>query len=216
MVRKQILVAGGLRKSVLIPDSQNAGTVITGYGGQSLSVAQLKSLLGVSTVPPNTQIPTGGTPTVITVQGRPGRIAFMAPDEDEGGGGAAPPGKRGKDGAIGPQGPAGTPGGPRGYPIALIVEPEEPPTPTPVRGARGNQGTPGPAGISGSHGPAVFFISEEPETDYAPLPGRRGPAGGDGALVEIGQVILGSNAPTVTFSSIPAIYTNLRLVCLLA
>lgn len=161
-------------KSVNIPEGTDAGTIIAGYAGQTLTVAQLQTLLGVVKTPPNTQTPTGGggssgSGTLALAPGLVGGGALVGNvplrinkqqaaamfcgggGDDDGGGGSVVPGKRGKDGVpggIGPTGPAGTPGGPRGHAIATVVEPEDPPTPMLIRGPRGFQGNPGVSGVS--------------------------------------------------------------------
>lgn len=167
-------------KSVNIPDATDAGTIIAGYAGQTLTVAQLQALLGVVKQPPNTQIPsgssgTGGAASLVLAPGLVGggqlignvplrvnkaQFAAMRRDDGGGGGGSGPPGKRGKDGAIGANGPAGTPGGPRGHPIALVTPAPEP-RPFIVRGPRGLQGVQGPAGPTGSgKAPKNLYFAE--------------------------------------------------------
>lgn len=189
MVRKKILISAGLMKSVNIPDTADAGTIIGGYGGQTLTVAQLRVLLGVTTAPPNTQTPSGsgaGAAGIAELDVAPGLVgggllignvplrinkaqaaAMFCGGEDEGGGGAAPPGKRGKDGAIGPTGPAGTPGGKRGPAVALVVEPDEP-SPILVRGPRGPVGPQGPSG-GGGGGASKLKIWLPSEPDDPPM-----------------------------------------------
>lgn len=49
MAKKQVPVVGGLRKVINIPDaSQNTATTIAGLSGQTVSIAQLRALLGLS------------------------------------------------------------------------------------------------------------------------------------------------------------------------
>lgn len=183
MVRKKVLISGGLMKSVSIPTSGAAGTVIAGYGGQTLSVAQLQSLLGVTAPTPNTQTPTGSaagasSASLIVAPGLVGggallgsvglrinkaQAAFLAAGDDEGGGGSGPPGKRGSDGRIGATGPAGTPGGPRGFPIALVADPAEPVPPILVRGRQGIVGPAGPQGVAGNGKLKIWLPEELPE-----------------------------------------------------
>ena len=134
-------------KSVNIPDAMDAGTTITGFGGQEITPAQLRALLNVPTIPPNTQVPSGAANT-ITNNTSIRKTVLIASDVEEA---VAPMVVRGKNGARGPigaNGPAGTPGGPRGFPIALVADPAEPPTPMIVRGPRGFQGIQGPLGVA--------------------------------------------------------------------
>jgi hypothetical protein len=69
--RVQLPVVGGLRKSVIVGATQstNLGTTIQEFANQSISLAQLKAALGITTTP-NTiggGSGSGGTPAVLVV-----------------------------------------------------------------------------------------------------------------------------------------------------
>lgn len=182
--RITIPVKGGLYKSVRVDTQQSAGTTISGFDNQIITLDQLRAALGLNnkaSVTPPSGGGGGSTGSLIVAPGLVGggpligsvplrinkaQAAAMfvgGGGDDDGGGGSVVPGKRGKDGvagSTGPAGPAGTPGGPRGYPIALVTEPEEAPTPIPVRG---RAGPPGAAGAAGPAGRTKIWL---PENDY--------------------------------------------------
>lgn len=175
--RVTIPVKGGLYKSVRVNTQQSAGTTISGFDNQIVSLDQLRAALGLNNKASVTP-PSGGGIGSASLIVAPGLVGggpllgavplrinkaqaaamFMGGGDDDGGTSGAP-GKRGKNGAIGANGAAGTPGGPRGYPIALVTEPEEAMA-IPVRGRRGFQGIQGIQGISGK--PKIWL----PENDY--------------------------------------------------
>ena len=102
---------------------------------------------------------------------------------------AGPTGATGT-GATGPTGPSGGPPGPTG--------------PTGPTGADGI-GITGPTGATGSGA-----------TGPTGATGATGSGGGGGGLTQIAEVIIASAQPTVTFSSIPNTYRNLKLVMTVA
>lgn len=156
MVRKKILITGGLLKSVNIPAAMDPGTTITGYGGQSISVAQLKQLLGVVTAPPNTQIPTGSNPGgggSLSPSFRPSPALLYRSSEDGERGDIGPPGKRGLQGI---QGIPGTGGGGTASKRYIVMPTVEEIQYIPVPGKRGLQGIQGVPGTGGS-GKAKMF-----------------------------------------------------------
>jgi hypothetical protein len=181
--RVTVPVKGGLYKSVRVDTAQSSGTTISGFENTTLTLDQLRAVLGLNNKASVTPPSGGGSGTPASLIVAPGLVGggplvgsvplrvnktqaaamFVGGGDDEGGG-SGPPGKRGKDGATGPTGatgPAGTPGGPRGYPIALIAEPEDPPSPILVRGPRGLTGQTGPAGAGSGH-PKIWL----PNDDY--------------------------------------------------
>lgn len=154
-------------KSVRIPDASAAGTAIAGYAGQTLTVAQLQTLLGVTQATPNTQTPpggggggagvaslvlapglVGGGPMIGSVPLRVNKAQAAAMFSTSGKSGqAGPPGQKGKPGPQGPvgaNGAAGTPGGPRGFAVALQAPPK-----VVYITQRGPRGIAGPQGIAG-------------------------------------------------------------------
>jgi hypothetical protein len=111
MRKIQVPSVGGIRKMVTLPQ-QDLATTIGGFAGQTLSVAQLKTLLGVVTPPPgngNIGPPGQGTPPPAPGSNAPHPI-FMFNDEGGGDDGGGPPGQQGTNGAAGIQGPIGATG----------------------------------------------------------------------------------------------------------
>lgn len=183
MVRRvTIPVKGGLYKSVRVDTpAQSAGTTISGFDNQIITLDQLRAALGLNNkgavTPPSggggsssaTLIPApglvGGGPLIgsvpLRINKQQAAAMFMSGEEE--GGGSGPPGRKGPIGPIGANGAAGTPGGPRGFPIALVTEPDDPPTPIPVRGKQGPAGPQGPAGTGGSGGHMKIWL---PENDH--------------------------------------------------
>ena len=175
----QVPTIGGLRKVIRVPDATTAvGTTIAEYGSGTITLAQLKAALGVTTNPTgnissgagggsggsSASLSTGpglagGGPLVGNVPLRltAPRPAFVIGDDDDGGGGGdpGPPGRRGADGLPGPT------------------------------------GSPGPAR------PAVWFVSDEPEPGEPGPPGPRGPAGsGGGGTVSTTDSVTGDGVGT--------------------
>jgi hypothetical protein len=118
--RVQVPVLGGLRKSVAVGQS---GTTIAGYESQTLTLAQLKALLGVSAATPTTPntITPGASASLVPGPGLAGGgglvgsvplyltapIPAMMGDDGGGGGGDGDPGPPGRDGVAGAAGPMG-------------------------------------------------------------------------------------------------------------
>lgn len=186
MVKKvQLPVIGGVRKVITLPDS---GTTIAGYAGQTLTVAQLKTLIGSTTT---VQAASGAAAPAGAILLGPGLagggpltgtipIQITAPipvfvDNDDGGGGDGGPGPPGRDGLTGAQGPTGPA-------VYLQAEPgEDALPPIPGRdGANGATGAQGPAG-------AALFLEAEPGDDGPPgAPGPPGPQGNPGTSGAVG------------------------------
>jgi hypothetical protein len=189
MKKVQLPVVGGVRKVVRVPDpAATRGTAIAGYEAQTLTLAQLKALLG--TVPVTgggTTIATAPSATLALGQGLSGGgplvgivpVGFTAPIPalifEEGGGGdgdPGPPGQRGQDGIIGHDGAPGAS-------VYMVADdPEEPLMAVP--GPKGADGAPGAAGAAGPPGPAILFIGDEAVDGDPGPPGPPGAAGGSG------------------------------------
>lgn len=171
----QVPVVGGLRKTIRIPDATDVGTTIAGYAGQTLTLAQLKQLLGVTST--TTVVNGGGGASASLVVG-PGlsgggvltgavQLNLTAPipaflwDDGGGGGGdgdATPiPGERGANGATGA-------GGPPGPAVFLAAEDGE----DGWHAIPGNPGATGAAGATGPAGPASGLLYAT-EAEDAPL-----------------------------------------------
>lgn len=143
MVKKvQLPVIGGVRKTIQLP---SAGTTIEGLPS-SVSIAQLKAVLGVQPPTPNTAGgnigPPGGGASPATSSAK----TFVFMDSDSGGGGDdGPPGQAGRAGATGSQGPMG----PAIY-LDADAGADGDSGPPGVAGMQGVQGVPGPTGPVGS------------------------------------------------------------------
>ena len=189
MVRKvKVPVIGGLSKVVRV-DPGAAGTTIAEYGSGTITLAQLKAALGVTSASSSKSGSTGagaGTAAIAPGPGLSGGgtlvgvvpIQLVAPipmlSSDDGGGGGdgepGPPGQRGLDGAAGAQGPQGP---------AVFFLPDDPP-----EALDAVPGSPGPAGGTGAQGPAgpaVFFLPDDPESALDAVPGAAGAPGPTGA-----------------------------------
>lgn len=191
MVRKvKTFVPGGLQKSIQLPPSGPIGTQIQGFEGQTLSIDQLRVLLGLVT--PNTITPPGsnnpGTATLALGPGLAGggpligtvgvRLLSVGANADIGGadgeeGDRGPPGQAGVPGAAGPQGPTGPPGGPPG-PLgpALVLMTDDPDLDVPmIPGMRGLQGPAGSAGPVGPPGVSIYLPEDNIDPDDIWVPG---------------------------------------------
>jgi hypothetical protein len=176
----QLPVIGGIRKTITLPDS-NPGTTITEIGANSITLNQLRQLLGIVSTPsgggniggvagaitlgPGLQ---GGGPLVGNVQVNltaiPAPLLYEQsyPGED---GPPGPPGPQGKQGIQGPPGVDGEPGadGDIGPPGSAGIPGTN--GATGAAGPMGNPGLDGEQGVDGDQGP----------------PGRDGAAGVTGA-----------------------------------
>jgi hypothetical protein len=186
----QIPVMGGLRKVVQVTNPAvvtNTGTTISEFANQTISLAQLKTALGIK----QTASGGGGGVAAAIVLG-PGLsgggvvqgvvpISLTAPipvmyGEEGGIGDMGPPGTQGINGTIGRDGVNGPPG------FEGVEGPEGPMGPPGVPGPSG--GPPGPAGPTGPAGPAgvdgpVIFPEDGVQGDMGP-PGPAGTGGGGG------------------------------------
>ena len=142
--KTKVFVPGGLQKSIKLGGTQTLGTQLAGFEGQTLTIDQLKALLGLTN--PNTITSPGsssGGSNAATLQLGPGLA---------GGGpllgsvqvnltsfGAQQPVIDGEDGDMGPPGPRGYPG------PAGAIGPIGPPGP---QGEDGEEGMYGPPGLS--------------------------------------------------------------------
>lgn len=175
----QVPVVGGLRKTITIPDAGYVGTTIAGYAGQTLTLAQLKALLGVpatagassgggSTPPASLNVGPGLSGGGVLVGAVPLNLTAPIPvflhGGDDGGGGdgdAQPiPGERGLNGATGAQGPMG----PAAY---LTAEDGE----DGWHAIPGNPGANGATGAAGPAGPAsgLLYAADDPEDAPPPV-----------------------------------------------
>lgn len=191
MVKKvQIPVMGGLRKVVQVtnPATQaaNPGTTITEFANQTVSLAQLKTALGIKAATGNS----GGGGVSAAINLGPGLsgggvvagavpINLTAPIPafvfgDDGGGGGdgdpGPPGNPGRDGATGAPGPPG--------PAVLFLADEPEIAFDAIPGARGPTG---PTGSPGPIGPATFMSANDGEDGWHAIPGNPGAAGAPGS-----------------------------------
>lgn len=176
MVRKvQIPVVGGIRKVVTVPKA-DVGTTIAQFAGQTLSLAQLRALLGI-TLPTNTGNGNIGPPG----QGTPPKvqpiIQMMMFGDD--GGGESSPGPPGNPGTIGTNGIAGGTG-PAGPAIFMTAEPGEDGWPA-IPGNPGPAGNNGTSGGPGPMGPTPMFFAEDGQDGGIGPPGQIGPAGAAGS-----------------------------------
>lgn len=176
-------VIGGLQKVIHVPTATPAGTTIKEIGANTITIAQLRTLLGL-------QNTTGGGSS----SGAP--VAALVPGPGLSGGGVlvgavgirltAPipallyEGDAGEDGQIGPPGRDGRIGvdGRAGPAVYMAAEDGQDGDIGPP-GARGATGAAGAAGSAGTPGPAVYFVADDPE-EVLPIPGARGPAGSAG------------------------------------
>jgi hypothetical protein len=191
MAKFQVPVVGGLRKVVQTSAAAAAsGTTIAGYGNQTLTLQQLKSLLGgvTTTTTPNTITP-GATASLIPGSGLSGggplvgavslRLAAPIPvffDSDGGSGDDGPPGPpgvRGADGAAGGQGPLG--------PAVLFIADDPLDGLDGVPGPQGTAGAAGAPGAQGIPGAAVLFIGDDAQDGLDGVPGPQGATGATGA-----------------------------------
>lgn len=175
----QIPVVGGLRKTITIPDVGDVGTTIAGYAGQTLSLAQLKALLGVPASGSSTSSGGSSAPSAslnvgpglsgggVLVGAVPLNLTapipvFLHGGDDGGGDGgdATPiPGERGLDGAAGPQGPTGPA-------VYLAAEDGE----DGWHAVPGNPGAAGAPGAAGPTGPATGLLYAADAPEDAPPP----------------------------------------------
>lgn len=152
MAKLQLPAVGGIRKVLKTSAAQSSGTTIAGFAGQTLTVAQLRILLGSTTTVVGGG-GGGGSASLLLGPGLEGGgvltgavplrliapLPFLGSDEESEGSGGDP-------GPPGPQGPAGN----------------------------GATGAPGPAG------PALYFTAEDGEEGDMGPPGPPGPPGSGG------------------------------------
>jgi hypothetical protein len=184
MKKIQVPVIGGIRKVIRTTPSNQVGTTIAEYGSGTITLAQLKTALGINTVVagPNTQSKNppasiapgqglgGGGPVVGNVP-----IYLTAPIPygifDEGGGGgdgdSGPPGLQGTNGVTGPPGPVA------GWFVEDGVEGMDASIP-------GNTGPQGATGVHGPIGPAAFLAADDGEDGWHAIPGAGGAPGVQG------------------------------------
>lgn len=188
----QIGVIGGMRKKITL-SSDTPGTTISEIGDGTVTLAQLRQLLGIVTIP-NTQIPSGGgggsQATIVVGPGLSGGgpvignvpINLTIPigahmllgDGGGGDGDPGPPGPAGAAGVAGSIGPVGPPG--------KDGEPGEDATPIPGPiGPTGAAGAAGPAGAIGAPGQ-----DGTPGEDAMMIPGPIGPTGAAGSVGQTG------------------------------
>lgn len=178
----QVPAIGGLRKVIRIPTATaDAGTTLSGFANQTLTIAQLKTLLGVISVSPSLGAGGGGGGAIRLGPGLTGGgplsgvvpIYLTAPIPygimEEGGGGDGDPGPPGVAGVNG----VGTTGaqGPIGPPIFLEAEAGADGEMT-IPGGQGPAGNPGASGLNGI---PIFMISDDG------VDGDPGPPGAAGA-----------------------------------
>lgn len=183
----QVPVMGGLRKKVFIPDAATAavGTTLAGFANQTITVQQLKTLLGVAS--PSPSLPgAGGGGSIIVGPGLGGGGAVIgavplyitAPIpyglSDGGDGDDGQPGPPGQS-VQGPQGITGG-GGPMGPAVFLEAEAGQDGEMT-VPGGQGLQGNPGSSGLPGI---PVFMISDDGVDGDPGPPGAAGASGTGG------------------------------------
>lgn len=168
----QVPVVGGLRKVIQVPTSAG-GTTIQEFGAGTITLAQLKAALGITTTQKSGAQTGGGSATGSLVPG-PGLVGggvlvgaiplnILAPipafvfDDDGGGGGdgdPGPPGAAGAQGPVGATGPGGGPPGPPG-PATYMMEPETGEDGDPIPGPFGPTGQ---TGATGATGPAIGLV----------------------------------------------------------
>lgn len=187
MRKVQLPVVGGIRKTITLPDA-STGTTITEFANQTITLAQLRAALGLTSTQKGTTVGGGGTASLTVGPGlsgggvlvgavslNVGPIPWMM---DEGGGGGdgeiGPPGQKGADGATGAAGPTGP---------AVFFLPEDPEEP--LNAIPGPIGAQGLTGAAGPIGPAVFMEADAgADGDFVPgpagVPGAAGPQGPGG------------------------------------
>lgn len=184
MAKNQIPVVGGIRKVVRTPPTQTPGTTIAEFGTSTVTLAQLRTALGLPPVTPNTIVPGGSINSIALGPGLSGggpivgavHINLTAPipsmmfEDSQGHDDFTIPGPQGVPGTAGIQGRPGFDGDPgddgdRG-----------PPGLAGVAGATGSQGPMGNPGQDGSDGN---------DGDIGP-PGATGPTGPQGIQGFIG------------------------------
>lgn len=173
----QVPVLGGLRK-VIVPGGDTVpGTTIAEYGSGTITLAQLKAALGITTPPPNTISGTTAPASLIPGPGLAGGgvlvgpvqlnlvapIPWMLGDDGGGGGGDGDPGPPGQDGKTGAQGPVGP---------AVFFLPDD--TELPLDAIPGNAGPVGSTGAAGPVGPAAYLSADDGEDGWHAIPGRDG------------------------------------------
>ena len=214
----QLPAIGGLRKVIKVAAS---GTTIAEFGTQSITLAQLKTALGVSSsatqsgasasgsgstgataaISPGVGL-AGGGPLVGAV---PLRVIAPIPAFiwDDGGGGDGDPGPPGTNGIIGVNGLPGPPG-----PAVLFIdegpEGEQGPPGSNV-GPPGAQGTTGLTGNPGPAGPAVYLVGDDGAD------GDPGPPGVSAASTSSKRLV-NKGANWVSSSAIVASSTNVVYV----
>lgn len=189
MAKKQVPVIGGVRKVINIPNpTENTATTIAGLSGQTISIAQLRALLGLGTPPsPSVGGAGGGTPGVLVLgPGLSGGgpltgavpLNLIAPIpafvfDDGGGGGDGDVGPPGLPGAsvTGAQGPAGP---------AVFFLPDDPEAA--LDAIPGSVGPTGATGAAGPMGPAIFMVGDDGGDGDPGPPGPQGPAGASGSI----------------------------------
>lgn len=121
-------------------------------------------------------------------------------------------GAQGAQGANGAQGAAGTQGT-QGAQGATGAQGSTGAGTQGAQGAAGTQGTQGPQGANGAQG-ATGSGTQGATGSQGPqgATGAQGGGGGAGTFVQLAQVVTTSSATTVTFSSISASYTTLKLI----
>lgn len=175
----QIPVVGGLRKVIQVPTAQNVGTTIQEFGSQIVSLAQLKTAMGLAGLKAAAATgPATAAASLVVGSGLTGggvltgavSLNLTAPIPafvfgDDGGGGGdgdpGPPGIAGTQGAPGPAGPPGAPGGPPGPGVFLAGDDGE----DGERGPPGMQGPQGLQGPTGAAGPSIIWVPEDTISD---------------------------------------------------
>lgn len=110
MVKKvQLPVVGGIRKTIIIPDASLA-TTLAGFAGQTLTVAQLRALLGVSAPTNNGNGNIGPPGQGAAPKTAPQIMQFIFGDGGGGEDSPGPPGQAGPAGVAGIAGPTGATG----------------------------------------------------------------------------------------------------------
>lgn len=186
----QVPVLGGLRKVIQVPTSQNVGTTIQEFGSQVVSLAQLKAALGITNTKTTT---TGGG-------GSLGTTSLIVGPGMSGGGvltGAVNIGLL--------------------QPISPVVW-QDALLPDDWVGSGGSGGGSGGGGSSTLAGLSDVAVTSPASGQVLSYNGSKwanqAPAvnGGSGGWTQIGEIVVGTAVSSVTFSSIPQNFRNLRLV----
>ncbi len=179
----QVPVIGGVRKTITVLEAGDEGTTLAGYGGQTLTLGQLATLLAsyFQTVNNTPNTITSGDASVGDLVPGPGLsgggpltgnvplnltapIPYILSDDGDGDGGNVVPG---------PRGPTGTAGAAGSNGLTVVLAPDEYDDPVIIPGI---QGAPGANGATGLNGKTVFVIGDEFE-DPPIIPGPQGSAG---------------------------------------